>query len=96
MEAIEEKLGGSIRANIMLNKFERRSFRNALREKDAETALKRDISSTICIDTDTVREAINCGEPVGVIRPESRYVKDVRAAQKALVNGPEKFHRKAA
>jgi len=84
MESIEKKLEGHIRAEIILNKYERRSFRNALRQKDAETALKRDINSTICIDNDTLREAINCGEPVGVVRPESRYVKDVRYAQKIL------------
>ena len=96
VEAIEEKLGGTIRADIILNKYERRSFRNALRQKDAETALKRSINSTVCVDTDTVREAINCGEPVGVIRPESRYVKDVRVLQKALSKTPADSARSAA
>lgn len=85
MEAIEKKLEGHIRADIILNKYERRSFRNALRQKDAETALKRAVSATVCVDTDTLREAINCGEPVGAVRPESRYVKDVRHVQKMLL-----------
>jgi len=85
MEAIEEKLDGHVKAEIILNKYERRSFRNALRQKDAETALKRPITANLCIDTETLREAINCGEPAGVIRPESRYVKDARYIQKKLL-----------
>jgi len=85
MESIEEKLDGQIRSEIILNKYERRSFRNALREKDAEVALKRRMSATICVDADTLREAINCGEPAGSIRPESRFVKDARHVQKILL-----------
>ena len=85
IKAIEEKFDSQVHAEIILNKYERRSFRNALREKDAETALKREILVTICVDNDTLREAINCGEPAGVIRPDSRYVKDMRQLQKALL-----------
>ena len=96
MTSIEEKLGGKIHSEIILNKYERRSFRNALREKDAEVALKRRISATVCIDTDTLREAINCGEPAGAIRPESRYVKDVKSLHKALLEQHVKEKRSAA
>lgn len=96
MEAIEEKLQGHIRANFILSKYERRSFRNALRQKDAETALKRPISATICVDTETLREAINCGEPAGAIRPESRYVKDARYVQNILQKQRDKEKRYAA
>jgi len=96
MNSIEEKLGGRIRSDIILNKFERRSFRNTLSEKDAEVALKRSISAKICIDADTLREAINCGEPAGVIRPEIRYVKDVRHVQKMLLNQAKTENRTAA
>lgn len=96
MNAIEEKLNGSVRAEIILNKYERRSFRNALRQKDAELALKRDVSATICVDTETLREAINCGEPAGAIRPESRYVKDVRYVQKIMLKQEDVEKRSAA
>lgn len=64
--------------HIVLNKYERRSFKNTLRLKDAQTVLDQDVISTICVDTDTCREAINCGEPIGALRPDSRYVKDTR------------------
>ena len=80
IDEIETKTGKQ-NCEVILNKHERRTFRNALRENDAQTVLKRDIVATICADHDTVREAINCGEPAGSIRAESRYVKDVKALQ---------------
>ena len=70
-------------AQVILSKFERRSFKNNLRQADAETALGREITATLCLDPDTLREALNCGEPAGAIRAESRFVKDVRT----LVSG---------
>ena len=69
---------GAINAQVILSKFERRSFKNTLRLGDAETALGQPVLTTLCHDSDTTREALNCGEPAGVIRPESRFVKDVR------------------
>jgi len=96
MESIEKQFEGQVHSEILLNKYERRSFRNALREKDAEVALKRDIAGTICIDTDTLREAINCGEAAGTIRPESRYVKDVRNVQKMRLKQEETESRAVA
>ena len=78
MSAIEAALPLSQPCDVVLNQVERRSFRNALRVADASKALHRDVSGVICVDGDTVREAINCGEPVGAVRAEARYVKDVR------------------
>ncbi len=63
---------------VILNKYERRSFKNALRLADAEIALQSKAFATLCADPDTTREALNCGEPVGLIRPESRYAKESR------------------
>lgn len=75
---IANTANGAVNAQVILSKFERRSFKNTLRLGDAETALGRSILSTLCLDPDTTREALNCGEPAGVIRPDSRFVKDVR------------------
>ena len=74
---IEKVLGEEINCEVILNKVERRSFRNSIRLSDAEKALQRCVSATICVDVDTTREAINCGAAVEVVRPEARYVKDV-------------------
>ena len=78
IENIEKAIGNSQSCEVILNKVERRSFRNSIRLADAEKALQRSVSATICVDHDTTREAINCGEAVELIRAEARYVKDVR------------------
>lgn len=64
--------------NIILNKYERRSFKNTLQLHDAEMALQCELFGTICEDASVTQEAINCGEPVGSIRANSRYAKDSR------------------
>lgn len=75
---LSAKSNGAVNAQVILSKFERRSFKNTLRLGDAETALGRSILATLCLDPDTTREALNCGEPAGAIRPDSRFVKDVK------------------
>jgi len=64
--------------DIILNKYERRSFGNNLRLPDAQKALQCEIFGTVCNDAQTVHEAINCGDPVGNLRKDSRYAKDSR------------------
>jgi len=86
LKALETVYGKPFKCDIVLNKYERRSFRNALRIKDAEVALKRKISASICLDFETARESVNCGEPAGAIRPDSRFCKDVRAFQTQWLN----------
>lgn len=84
LEKLNALSKGKINSQVILSKFERRSFKNVLRQSDAETALGRKTLSTICLDPDTTREALNCGEPAGAIRPESRFVKDVRKLAELL------------
>lgn len=78
-QSIEAALELSAPCEVILNRVERRSFRNSLRVADAKKVLRRDVSGVVCVDMDTTREAINCGEPVGAVRSEARYVKDARA-----------------
>jgi len=63
---------------IILNKYERRSFKNTLQLHDAEMALQCELFGKVCEDASVTQEAINCGEPVGAIRANSRYAKDSR------------------
>ena len=84
---ISEMTDDGVNAYVILNKFEKRSFKNMLRLSDAETALGRSVLTTLCLDPDTTREALNCGEPAGAIRPDSRYVKEVRKLADALKIG---------
>lgn len=75
---LAHEANGAVNAQVILSKYERRSFKNTLRLNDAETAIGREVMMTLCLDPDTTREALNCGEPAGAIRPDSRFVKDVR------------------
>jgi len=70
---------------VILNKYERRSFNNTLRLSDAQIALQCEIFGTLCVDEKTTREALNCGEPVGAILGDSRYSKDSRKLLKQIV-----------
>ncbi len=78
IEEIEALCDMTEPCDVILNRYERRAFRNSLREKDAARALGRDITATLCIDVNTLTEASNCGVPAGVINSDARYVKDVR------------------
>ena len=78
IEDIEGMCDMAAPCGVILNRYERRTFRNSLREKDAARALGRDIMATLCIDVETLSEASNCGVPAGLIKNDARYVKDVR------------------
>lgn len=75
---IDSWLAGQTPSTLIMNKFERRAFKNTLRLSDAEGALKTDIFASLCNDPDAARDASNCGVPVGHIKPDSRYAKDCR------------------
>lgn len=75
---ITREASGKVNAHPIIGKYERRSFKNMLKLGDAETALGQSVFATICQDPDTVREALNCGEPAGALKSDSRFEKDVR------------------
>lgn len=75
---IARETQGKVNAHPIIGKYERRSFKNMLKLSDVETALEQSVFATICQDPDTVREALNCGEPAGALKSDSRFEKDVR------------------
>jgi len=88
-EALEERIAAKAPFNFVVSKLERRSFRNSITIKDAQSALGREISGSICIDLDTPRNAMNCGEPAGSLAADSRYVKDMAAIATTLLGEAE-------
>lgn len=64
---------------VIINKFERRTLRGGLSLADAQKVLGGIKCNQICVDEETVRTAINTGKPAGALKPNSRYVKSVRA-----------------
>jgi len=93
---LRDQFGSDFDCEILLSKFERRSFRNALRIKDAEKALGKDIQSSICYDIDTLRESINSGHPAGAVKSESRYAKDIRSYLEQLETAHSNINRAVA
>ncbi len=61
---------------FILNKVERRSFRNSLKLSDAERALGVSYLPTFPANLDSIREAINRGMPIGAASKETRFVRD--------------------
>jgi len=75
--AICETLPLEQQPDIIISKYERRSFRNSLFMQDAQKVIGRDDIKEICVDNETLQEALNCGTPAGSIKPNSRYVEAV-------------------
>ena len=75
---IGEMLENKEICDIILGQYERRALGSNLRLSDAKKALQCDIFESVCNDPQSVTEAVNCGEPVGYIRKNSRYAKDCR------------------
>lgn len=65
--------------DFVLNKFERRYMKSSIKLPDAKKALKSDVFGTICFEGEVALEAINCGAPIGSVRPSSRIAKDCEA-----------------
>jgi len=63
--------------DIIINKYERRSFRNSIFMQDAQKVIGREDVSEVCVDNETLQEALNCGIPAGKAQPNSRYTRAI-------------------
>ncbi len=77
-EAITDQQN-NVQAELILNRYERRAMKSNLSAKDATRAFGRAPVATICPDAQSLHDAMNCGQPVGCVHADSRYVKDVDA-----------------
>jgi pilus assembly protein CpaE len=92
-KSIGDAMDLAIPPQILVNKYERRALRNGVTLKDAMTVLDRQEIILICTDEDTLRQAINSGQPVGRFKSESRYAKAVREHVEARL--PNKNNQRA-
>lgn len=76
VEAIKSHQG-DVTPEFILNRYERRALKGSLSEKDAQRALGQKPTAAICPDFQSLQDALNCGQPVGCVHADSRYVKDV-------------------
>lgn len=79
MHAIEDAVDDMTgKTEIIINKMERRTFKNDIKIQDAVKILNRPLTGAVCIDGDATLSALNRGIPTGIIRPDGRYAKDTR------------------
>ena len=71
-------------ADVILSKYERRSFRASLRINDAERALGRKVLGVVAADAHSATDALNCAVPVSVAARDSRIAKDIGAIARDL------------
>lgn len=76
--AIRAEINQNQALPILLNKVERRALRSGLKVRDAEKTLEQPLLGSICTDPSLVQDALNRGDPCSEIRPDARFVKDVR------------------
>jgi len=71
LKAVEELAN----IDVVLNKTEKRAFRNSLKLSDAERSLGVSDLQAFPANADIIREAINRGMPVGAAAKDARYVR---------------------
>jgi len=76
---LQQELTDAKPASVIINKYDRRSFRYDVTLKDASKALGQEPEAVIAVNPNHLKEAINRGELVGEQNSNSRYVKDVRS-----------------
>ena len=74
-----DAIGASSTADVavLVNRFERRWWRNRVRLREAEQALGRGIDYTVANDYHTVSEALNAGKPLSELRRGARVSRDI-------------------
>lgn len=79
-----EKCGALIKAahfengfDILINKFEKKAFRNAINTSDAQKMFPNMPLQTITGEANKVRDALNRGEPLGLTYSGSKVTRDI-------------------
>ena len=81
-----EAIGTTTSADVavLVNRVERRWWRNRVRLKEAEQALGRGVDFMVANDYHTVSEALNAGKPLSELRRGARVSRDIAALAERL------------
>jgi pilus assembly protein CpaE len=81
-----EAIGATSAADVavLVNRVERRWWRNRVRLREAEQGLGRGFDYTVANDYDTVSEALNTGKPLSELRRGARVSRDIAALAERL------------
>ncbi len=78
INAISEKTNKQIKPNVIVNRFEKRSFENGIRHADVEEILGDHFVGGISNNYRLVREAVDRGVPLHTIDPNANIINDLR------------------
>lgn len=78
LKSIEERLEGSVKPLVIVNRFEERTFGPALKRADVEAALGTRLAGTVPNNYRLVREAIDRGVPLEAVKPGNNVSTELR------------------
>ena len=78
INAVATQTNKQIKPNVIVNRFEKRSFENGIRQADVEAVLGDHFVGGISNNYRLVREAVDRGVPLHMIDPNANVIQDLR------------------
>ena len=78
VQAILQQTNKQIKPNVIVNRFEKRTFENGIRQADVEEVLGEHFAGGVSNNYRLVREAVDRGVPLHQIDPNANVIQDLR------------------
>ena len=78
IQAIYETAGKEVKPNVIVNRFEQRTFENGIKQADVEEILGTHFAGGIANNYRLVRQAVDRGVPLQEIDPEANVINDLK------------------
>jgi pilus assembly protein CpaE len=78
IQAIYETAGKEVKPNVIVNRFEQRTFENGIKRADVEEILGTHFAGGIANNYRLVRQAVDRGVPLQEIDPEANVINDLK------------------
>src|SRR5690606_16788909 len=78
IQAVHETAGKEVRPNVVVNRFEQKTFENGIRQADVEAVLGEHFVGGISNNYRLVREAVDRGVPLQEVDPDANVIADLK------------------
>ena len=78
IQAIYETAGKEVKPNVIVNRFEQRTFENGIKQADVEEILGTHFAGGIANNYRLVRQAVDRGVPLAAVDPNANVVSDLK------------------
>jgi pilus assembly protein CpaE len=78
IQAIYETAGKEVKPNVIVNRFEQRTFENGIKQADVEEILGSHFAGGIANNYRLVRQAVDRGVPLQEIDPDANVINDLK------------------